>query len=236
MVIKEAIILAGGLGTRLKSSVPDLPKCLAPVGGKPFLDYVIHYFHHQGIRKFIFAVGYKNELIEAYLKSLAASISWELSVEQEPLGTGGAIKLACSKIVGPSSLILNGDTFFAIRPDELSAFHETTNADCTLALKPMKDFDRYGVVSLNKDGSVNSFLEKRYYREGLINGGIYALKTDALLKDSFSDKFSFEKDYLEKQYSDRRIFGMIQDHYFIDIGIPSDYERAEREWQQFINY
>jgi D-glycero-alpha-D-manno-heptose 1-phosphate guanylyltransferase len=235
MAIKEAIILAGGLGTRLRESVPDLPKCLAPVAGKPFLHYVIDHFQKQGIRKFIFAVGHKSEMIEAYLKSLSKSLSWELSVETTPLGTGGAIKLACSRIQDQSALVLNGDTFFGINLSKLSAFHEESAADCTLSLKPMQNFDRYGVVGLNPDGSIKSFFEKKFYRDGLINGGTYAVRVDTFLKEGLPVAFSFEKDYLEQFFDKRRLFGLVQDQYFIDIGIPEDYERAQAEWKQLIN-
>ncbi|HMH34066.1 MAG TPA: nucleotidyltransferase family protein [Puia sp.] len=235
MAIKEAIILAGGLGTRLRESVPDLPKCLAPVAGKPFLHYVIDHFKKQGIGKFIFATGYKSEMIETYLKSLSKDISWELSVERTPLGTGGAIKLACSRIRDQSALVLNGDTFFGIDLGKLSAFHGESAADCTLSLKPMRDFDRYGAVALNSDGSIKSFFEKKFYQNGLINGGIYALRVDAFLKEVFPAAFSFEKDYLEQFFNKRRIFGLVQDQYFIDIGIPADYDRAQAEWKQLIH-
>ena len=234
MAITEAIILAGGLGTRLRESVPDLPKCLAPVAGRPFLHYVIDHFKKQGIGKFIFAAGYKSEMIEAYLKSLPKGISWELSVETEPLGTGGAIRLACSRLQDRSALVLNGDTFFGIELSKLSVFHEAMTADCTLSLKPMRDFDRYGVVGLNPDGSIKSFFEKKFYRDGLINGGIYALRVDVFLKEVLPVAFSFEKDYLEQFVDRRRIFGLVQDQYFIDIGIPADYERAQTEWTQLI--
>src|ERR1700759_5575468 len=111
MAIREAIILAGGLGTRLPSSVPDLPKCMAPVAGKPFLHYVISYLQKQGIEKFIFAVGYKYEFIERFLHDEFSNIHCQLSIEKEPLGTGGAIKIACEKATDKTILVLNGDTF-----------------------------------------------------------------------------------------------------------------------------
>jgi D-glycero-alpha-D-manno-heptose 1-phosphate guanylyltransferase len=235
MAIKEAIILAGGLGTRLRDAVPDLPKCLAPVAGKPFLEYIIRHFQQQGIKRFIFAVGYKRDMIAGYLKSLHKSIEWELSIEQEPLGTGGAIQLACDKITGSAALILNGDSFFGIDLPALESFHKANQADCSLSLKQMKDFDRYGVVSIDQENAVTSFQEKKHYSNGLINAGVYALEIDSLLKASLPDVFSFEKDYLEIYHKRQRIFGLEQDRYFIDIGIPSDYEKAQRDWKQLIN-
>ena len=230
-MIREAIILAGGLGTRLRSAVPDLPKCMAPVNGRPFIAYVIDYFRQAGIEKFIFALGYKSEHFDNFLDSLLPAGSYQLSVEQEPLGTGGAIRLACSRATEQQVLVLNGDTLFRIRPADLAAFHRERHAHCTLCLKPMQDFDRYGVVELDSGQRVSSFREKQFYHSGLINGGVYALDAVQFLQEDLPEKFSFEKDYLEKMYTSRRLFGLVQDDYFIDIGIPEDYERAQKELQ-----
>lgn len=235
-MIRQAIILAGGLGTRLRSAVPDLPKCMAPVAGKPFLSYVIDYLQGQGIEKFIFALGYKSEDFDLFLRTKlppdptkGGELRCQLSIEATPLGTGGAIKLACQKAAEATVLVLNGDTFFGIRADELAAFHQQQQADCTLCLKPMENFDRYGVVELNADGSIRHFREKQFYTTGLINGGVYALDTARFLSASLPEKFSFEKDYLEDQTPHKRLYGLVQDEYFIDIGIPEDYERAQLE-------
>lgn len=227
MNITEAIILAGGLGTRLRSAVPDLPKCMAPVAGKPFISYVIDHYRQEGIEKFIFSLGYKHEIIEEYLATRYSDLSLRFVVEEEPLGTGGAIKLACAQVQSKTSIILNGDTIFKVRLKKLAPFHHMCGADCTLSLKPMKNFDRYGLVELNPDYSISNFKEKQFYSEGLINGGVYALNTGKFLKEDLPEKFSFESDYLEKLFSQRRIYGVIQDEYFIDIGIPEDYERAQ---------
>ena len=229
MAIKEAIILAGGLGTRLRSAVPDLPKCMAPVAGKPFLHYVIAHCQQQGIEKFIFSLGYMHEHIESYLKEELPTANYQLSIEEEPLGTGGAIRLACTKSQEKNLLALNGDTLFKINFGDLAQLHETKQADCSLSLKPMRDFDRYGVVELNEDESIQHFQEKKHYESGLINGGIYALRVEPFLENNFPEKFSFEKDYLEKYYQSVPMYGLAQDAYFIDIGIPADFEKAQTE-------
>lgn len=229
MKIKEAIILAGGLGTRLRTVLPDLPKCMAPVGGRPFISFLISYFQKKGIGRFILALGYKHELIEAFINQHFEKLSFSVSLETEPLGTGGAVKLACSHAKEENVLVLNGDTMFAIDPSKLSSFHLSRGADCTLSLKPMRRFDRYGVVHLNEDSSVQSFNEKRFYEEGFINGGIYALNVASFLSERLPQKFSFEKDYLEALYFERKMFGLIQDEYFIDIGVPEDYQKAQNE-------
>ena len=229
MRIKEAIILAGGLGTRLRSAVPDLPKCMAPVNGRPFLAYVIDYIQQQGVEKFILSLGYKHEVITAFIKKQYPKLDVEYSIEAEPLGTGGAIRYACLKTSESNVIATNGDTLFKADIIKSLGFHAMCGADCTLSLKPMKNFDRYGVVELNKDYSIASFKEKQQYEEGLINGGLYILNTKKFLAEYLPLKFSFEKDYLEALYTQRRMYGVVQDEYFIDIGIPEDYERAQRE-------
>jgi D-glycero-alpha-D-manno-heptose 1-phosphate guanylyltransferase len=226
---QEAIILAGGLGTRLKSVVAELPKSLAPVAGKPFLEYLLNYAGQQGINKFVFALGYKTELIEEFVKSFLAKEQYTFSIEEQPLGTGGAIYKSCHQIESENAIVLNADTFFGIDYFKLSSDHELNRAACTLALKPMLSFDRYGVVDVNDQNQIVGFSEKKYHEEGLINGGVYVLNVKSFLQKSYPQIFSFEKDYLEKEYVNKKIFGMISDAYFIDIGIPEDYKKAQKE-------
>lgn len=232
--IKEAIILAGGLGTRLRSAVPDLPKCMAPVGGRPFIGYITEYYRRAGIERFIFALGYKSAAFDEFFGEYFPDGGYVLSLEDSPLGTGGAIRKACAAAREKTVLILNGDTFFRIDPGALSDFHAAHDADCSLCLKPMRDFDRFGVVELAADGRVRLFREKRYYAEGLINGGVYALNRDRFLQEEAPAVFSFEKDYLEKMPASRRFFGLIQDNYFIDIGIPEDYRLVQTAINQLL--
>lgn len=228
-LVKEAIILAGGLGTRLKEAVPGLPKCMAPVAGRPFLFHVINYLRSQGVEKFIFSLGYMHEVIEEYLLDQFSTLNYQCSIESEPLGTGGAIQLACTKATEKDVLVANGDTLFKGDMQEAFLFHINNMAECTLLLKPMINFDRYGVVETNGEKLVSSFREKQFYTSGNINAGIYLLNVGRFLDEEFPDKFSFEKDYLEKYFNQRRVYGFVQDSYFIDIGIPEDYNRASRE-------
>ena len=227
--MKEAIILAGGLGTRLQQVLPDVPKCMAPVAGRPFLFYVINYLRSHGVEKFIFSLGYKHELVTQYLKEQFSTLDYKNSIETEPLGTGGAIKLACDKVSGKSVFVANGDTLFKVNISGMATFHNQHHSDCTLALKPMMNFNRYGVVELNQDDSIKSFKEKKHYKTGLINGGLYALNISKFLEEDLPIKFSFEKEYLEKFYPHKKMYGFRQDEYFIDIGIPEDYKRAGEE-------
>lgn len=229
MKIREAIILAGGLGTRLRDAVPELPKCMAPVAGRPFLFYVINYLRMQGIERFIFSLGYKHEIIEAWLADQFARMEYECVIEAEPLGTGGAIQLALEKVKGENAVVTNGDTLFNVNLPQLSALHQAKQAACTLALKPMEHFDRYGAVEIDADQIITGFREKQFYQQGLINGGVYILDKTYFIAQDLPLKFSFEKDFLEKQVQSGRIAGLPQDDYFIDIGIPEDYNKAQTD-------
>jgi D-glycero-alpha-D-manno-heptose 1-phosphate guanylyltransferase len=229
MEIKEAIVLAGGLGTRLRAAVPDLPKCMAPVNGRPFLSYIIDYYSSLGVEKFIFALGYKHEVIVGWIKQQYPALNVEYAIEKEPLGTGGAIQLAVEKAREKDLLIINGDTLFKIDLPMLTSFHEKNASACTLALKPMKDFERYGVVEINEEGLITRFKEKKHYQEGLINGGAYLLNVGRFRQQKRPSVFSFEKDYLERCYTFMPMYGCVQEGYFIDIGIPEDFEKAQTD-------
>ncbi|MDQ3015144.1 MAG: HAD-IIIA family hydrolase [Bacteroidota bacterium] len=228
-MIKEAIILAGGLGTRLKDEVPDLPKCMAPVAGHPFLTYVIRHLLSEGIEHFIFSLGYRHEVIEEYLQSQYPYLNYSVSIETQPLGTGGAILLAMSHTSTRNILVVNGDTLFKIDVDELSDKHMQSQAACTIALKPMTSFDRYGVVEIDSHYRALSFQEKSFRESGNINGGVYVLNKVEFLHHEFPSIFSFEKNYLESLVSSVVITGVIQETYFIDIGIPADFQKAQVE-------
>jgi len=225
-MIKEVIILAGGLGTRLRDAVPDLPKCMAPVNGIPFIGYVINHLIKEGVERFIFSLGYKHDYFNSFLQDILSPEQYELCIEEEPLGTGGAIQFASNLAKSKDVLVTNGDTLFNVNVAALSKQHISSDSSCTLSLKPMIEFERYGVVEIDEQQRIISFKEKKYYNSGLINGGVYALNIDSLKAKSLPLKFSFEKDYLEAFYSEKKFFATIQDEYFIDIGIPEDYSRA----------
>lgn len=222
-----AIVLAGGLGTRLREAVPDLPKCMAEVAGRPFVSHVIDALRMQGVERFVFSLGYKADVIQAYLEEHYPTLNYTVAIEEDPLGTGGAIQLSLQHTDADTVLVANGDTLFRVDAGQLLDMHKTRGAECTLALKPMKDFDRYGVVDTDENGRIVSFREKQFYSEGLINGGIYLLDRKKFLARSFPQRFSFEKDYLEAFYAQGGFYGLEQQGYFIDIGIPSDYAKAQ---------
>lgn len=216
-----AIILAGGFGTRLNSVVSDVPKPMAEIHQKPFLYYLFNYLQKNEVREVILSVGYLYEKIVDYFGHQYLDINIEYSIEEEPLGTGGAIKKAM-EFVYEDTFILNGDTFFDI---DLQSLKNEQN-DIQLALKQMYDFDRYGTVNVNEDNLIVAFNEKKACKEGLINGGIYYAKKSIFAHINLPSKFSFESEILEKNTSKLRIGASIYDNYFIDIGVPEDYYKA----------
>lgn len=228
--MNEAIILAGGMGSRLKSVVADLPKPMAPVNGKPFLSYLLRYLASQQIDRFILSVGYRHAVITDYFGDHYQSIPIDYVIEEEPLGTGGAISLAMETCQSKNIFILNGDTFFPVDLDRLRAEHLRFRAEVTLALKKIKKADRYGTIGLDETGRVTSFHEKASQAEALINGGIYLLNKVKFGKRTFSKHFSFEQDYLAQVVREQGIAGYIFDNYFIDIGIPESYRQAGKDF------
>jgi D-glycero-alpha-D-manno-heptose 1-phosphate guanylyltransferase len=232
--VQSAIILAGGLGTRLRDTVPDLPKCMAPVAGRPFLAFVIDALRMQGITHFVFSLGYKSEHIKTFLEEQYPTLLYAIVTETEPLGTGGAIKAAISEAKGEQVLVANGDTLFHINLKEMIQLHLQNKAGCTLALKSMEHIERYGLVYPDEKGKVIRFEEKQPVDQGLINGGIYLLDREEFLSREWPEKFSFEKEYLEKEVSNGKIFGSVQSGYFIDIGIPEDFLKAQTDLRSSI--
>ncbi|EAK8782827.1 nucleotidyltransferase family protein [Campylobacter coli] len=214
----QAIVLAGGLGTRLKSVVQDLPKPMAPINGKPFLAFVLEYLKKQGIAEVILSVSYKYELIQEYFKDEFEGMKIRYNVEKELLGTGGAIKDAL-KLIQNQVYVLNGDTIFDIDLKKLFL----NNSKICIALKQMQNFDRYGTVNVDDQGIVTSFEEKVFKKQGLINGGIYLLKKDIFDNFDLEKKFSFEK-FLQENFELLKIQTQIFNDYFIDIGVPQDYK------------
>ena len=219
----EAIILAGGLGTRLRSVTGEVPKCLAPVDGKPFLQYLLEWLSRFDVTHVVLSVGYLREQVFRFIESRDWPFDISYAIEKEPLGTGGGIRLALRQCRGKQVYVFNGDTFFNV---DLNALPFT--APVTLALKPMRDFDRYGAVDWDGD-LVTAFHEKKPCAEGLINGGVYALDRSQVDMALYPRKFSFEKDFLEPMADLFQVAGRVQDGWFIDIGVPDDYARAQYE-------
>lgn len=226
----ECIVLAGGLGTRLRGVIGAAPKCMAMVAGKPFLFHLLDYLLSQGVTRVILSLGYKHELVTQHPDLNTFPLELDFVVEDEPLGTGGGIRLAMTRARTRNVFVANGDTLFRADLQALYQAHVSTAASVTLALKSMREFDRYGTVEIDSDRKITAFREKRYCAEGLINGGVYLIDKSAFLAQTGEGAFSFETDYLQPHVSDGTLYGCSCEQYFIDIGIPSDYEKAQLDF------
>lgn len=221
----EAIVLAGGLGTRLRSVVTDLPKPLAPVHGQPFLAYVLDALSRQGIRRVVLATGYRGDQVEATMGHIWKDMEVIYSHEAEPLGTGGAIMRAVRHIEGSQFFVLNGDTFVKLDYADFDRASAEQGVRLGIALAKVDDIARYGAVEL-RDHRVHGFVEKGQAGPGYINAGIYWV--DKGLLDIMPDahRFSFESDVLVPFSRSEPVMAFTQTSRFIDIGVPEDYARA----------
>lgn len=232
----EAIILAGGLGTRLQSVVPDLPKPMAPVNGRPFLEILLDHWLDEGVQRFILAVGYKFCAIRDHFGSFYRGARIDYSIEPEPMGTGGGTLLAIDSVEQERFFIINGDTFYPIPVKAMEKAHGEKNAHFTIALRRIENPDRYGTVHLDPQGRIDSFYpQKSEHATDLINGGVY-LTERQFMKEIWrgwdgKSKLSLENELFDSFIDGKnRIFGFIGEAPFIDIGVPSDYARFQKEF------
>ncbi len=221
----EAIILAGGFGTRLKPCVDNLPKPLAPIGDKPFLFYLLDYLYTNGIYKVIISTGYMAEKITEAVGNSYRGMVIEYSHEDSPLGTGGGIKKALGLCSNDFAVVINGDTFFDVNLFEMRKVHESLGFSLTLAARETENAYRSGCIQ-SENGKLTGFIEKGIEAAGKINGGIYFINKNAL-DNITEEKFSFEKDVLESGKHEIGVFE--SDGYFIDIGIPESFALANAE-------
>jgi len=229
-VIKmEAIILAGGLGTRLKSEVSDMPKSMAAIQTRPFLEYLLDQLIDQGVHRVILSLGYKSEHIQNHFHNAYKNCEIVYAIESTQLGTGGAIKNAMPYVLGNDVIIVNGDSIFITDIQAQMNAHLTEKAKVTIALKPMKNIERYGTVDLNPNNRVLRFNEKQPLEEGLINTGMYIFNVPTFQSLDFPTKFSIEKDFFETHLEKLLFIGITSHGYFLDIGIPKDFQKAQFE-------
>lgn len=229
--IIEAIVLVGGFGTRLQHIVNDVPKPMAPINGTPFLSYMLEKLIAWKIEHVVLSTGYLHEKIEEHYGNHYKNLTITYSHEKEPLGTGGAILFALAKTNTNNVLILNGDTLFDIDFFAFNTFFQEKHTLLAVALRKVNDVSRYGAVLIDKTEKITDFIEKNRKEEsGFINGGIYLLNKELFNQVKMPEKFSFEKDILEKLYTKIDIYGLAFDAYFIDIGTPEDYARAQNEF------
>lgn len=228
----QAIILAGGFGTRLQSVVKDIPKPMAPVHDKPFLAYLLDYLKSQGMTRVILSVHYLREQIEAFFGQHYQGIEITYAVEHQPLGTGGAIVHAF-QYIDPSKpvFVLNGDTYLKLNYHAMLTQYSAASPSLTMALRKIQDCSRYGMVSVEGQ-TVTAFTEKGVTGPGFINAGVYLLSPDIFkLFPIAHQSFSFEKDFLFPKIDSLSAQAFIVDDYFIDIGVPEDYAKIIRDFQ-----
>jgi D-glycero-alpha-D-manno-heptose 1-phosphate guanylyltransferase len=230
LVVTTAIVLAGGLGTRLRDVVTDVPKPMAPVNGRPFLEYQLDYWLAQGVTRFVLSVGYRHEVIVDHFGPCYRDAALDFVVEENPLGTGGAVLRAIEEArVREPFLLLNGDTYFTVSLDALRAFAEANDADWCLSLFRTREDGRYMQIDIATNGRIVSVSSAHRDAAGLANGGVYWIDPRALT-DSNRDtgrQISVENDLLPRALAlGRRVWGLEFSGTFIDIGVPADYHRA----------
>ncbi len=222
-MIEEAVVLAGGFGTRLRAVVSDVPKCLAPIAGRPFLTYQLDILQRAGLRRVVLATGYKSEMIEAAIGAAHGKLTVSYSRETTPLGTGGALWQALSCCHGERVLVLNGDTYVAL---DFTAMTEAPACDVLVSVVSVPDCARYGSVKLD-ERKIVTFEEKGRSGPGLINSGTYLVRRDLVARLPRTGAFSLEHDILEAELHHLAIEAFVSDVPLIDIGTPEDFTRAQ---------
>ena len=230
----EAIILAGGLGTRLSSVVPDRPKALALVGGIPFIDLVLHQLAQTGlVSRAVLAIGFQSEAILRHFEQMRPPLPVAFSIEQAPLGTGGALLNALPKTNGDTLLVLNGDCFSDLSFPEFFRAHEEKNADLTLVAVFSEELGRYGSIQFTEDWRIVEFREKSpESARGHLNAGIYLIQRAALL-GFLRQPCSIETDLFPSLLS-KNMFAFPHEGTFLDIGTPPSYELAQKMLTKWI--
>lgn len=226
----ECIILAGGFGTRLRSVVSDVPKPMAPIGDRPFLELLMDYLMDYGCTHFVLSTGYMHEKISAHFGETYRSVPVSYAVEKEPLGTGGGIRNAMQYCREENVVVLNGDTLFRIDYDDLQRFFHAHPTRLAVVLRQVDDTARYGSVSTDCSDRIIRFTEKNATGGvGTINGGIYIMNRTLLDSYTIGEPFSFEKDIMQRLFCEEAFYAYTSGAYFIDIGVPEDYQRLVEE-------
>lgn len=226
MMDDEAVVLVGGMGTRLRGVVRDVPKPLAPVAGRPFLAWLLDGLASQGLRRAVLATGYLGELVEAALGTVWHDMQLVYSREPAPLGTGGAIALALNEIEGDACFVLNGDTWLGLDYARFETATRARGARLGVALAAVPDVSRYGAVRV-EGGRITGFVEKGQVGHGFVNAGVYRVSRSLLDDRPIGTNFSFERDVLVPAAMRETVVGYADTVGFIDIGVPEDYRRAQ---------
>ena len=223
----EAIILAGGLGTRLRKVLPDLPKPMAPIQGRPFLEFILTHLSINGFQHVILSLGYRAEKIRDFFGASFREMKLSYVIENSPLGTGGGMRLAIQKSIENHVYVFNGDTFLDLDFCQVEKFWQSSKIPIVI-VRPVQDSSRYGRITV-ENGRISGFIEKGVPGPGLMNAGCYILPKGAIDLFVPEQPFSFELDYLVKEAAQGVIGYYVEKGYFIDIGVLEDYRRAEFE-------
>lgn len=223
----EAVVLAGGFGTRLREVVPDLPKPMAPVAGRPFLEILLITLACKGFTRVILSLGYMSEKIIAHFGDNFSGIELIYEVETQPLGTGGAIRTALMRCSSDHVFIFNGDTYLDLEVDEIEQLWQSNHRP-VIVVRNVQDTSRFGRVEM-LNGYINSFLEKSITGPGLINAGCYVFPKNILNGFPYGATFSLENDFFGKYIHKIKFDGFVTKGHFIDIGVPEEYMLAQTD-------
>lgn len=233
----EAIILAGGKGTRLKSVLDDRPKPMAIIRGKPFIEWILLMLKRQGIQRTVICTGHLGEIVESYFGN-GRSIGMEITFARDPfpLGTGGAVRNALGKTRSKHILVLNGDSYLRVNISSFLKTHLALNARASISLVQVEDSSRYGSVKINKNGKMLAFLEKSPRKQsGLINAGTYLLERNILKEIPEGKRISLEREIFPDLIG-KGLYGVPCDGPFIDIGTPESFNKAEKLLKREFEY
>lgn len=227
--VTEAIILAGGLGTRLRAEVPDLPKPMAPVAGRPFLEYQLDYLHAQGVSRVVMSVGYKHQLIMQYFGDTYRGMTLAYAIETEPLGTGGGLLLAWQQVqMDAPVVVINGDTWFPVGLVEMTVFHQQHNSVFTIAVRAESNDGRYAGIEFDCNNRIVNFSAHADTANQWINAGVYLVSASIMARWSEWGQaaISLEQQLISAAIDDDSFYAFPAEASFIDIGVPADYRRA----------
>lgn len=223
----QAIVLVGGQGTRLQSVVSDVPKVMAPIRDRPFLSLLLDLLERQGIEDVILAVGYLRDVVMSRIGRRHGGLKVRYAIETEPLGTGGGLRNALEIADRFPVFALNGDTYFELDYRAMRRAHDEAGVELTIALRRIAQGERFGCATVVGDRIVGFTAEGA--RTRLISAGVYLFGSRLLDDPSLPPAFSFERDFLERRAPNLRPLAFETGGYFIDIGVPEDYARAQRE-------
>ena len=227
-----AVILAGGLGTRLQKIVSDQPKVMAEINCKPFIAYLLDRLVEVDIERIIISTGYMSTQIEKRIGASYKDVSIVYSKEENPLGTGGALKLAGQVVDMEYCLVMNGDSYTELDPVSLFISHKQKNAIITLLVKEIDNTTRFGIIQINEQNEIIKFMEKGSSKgSGLINAGVYIMNTSTIQKIPEKTPYSLEYDFFPSKIG-QGIYGYKTKGRFIDIGTPESYAKAEAFFEQ----